>query len=71
MKNLIFALALVLPTSVLADNKQVVRDFYETALVKHKPAEAMKKFVGDKYIQHNPHVKDGPEPLFRDRYLSS
>lgn len=46
-----------------ADNKKVVQDFYETAFVKHLPAEAMKNFVGSQYIQHNPHVKDGPEPF--------
>ncbi len=49
--------------SALADAKQAVRDFYETAFVKRNPAEAMKKYVGPKYIQHNPFVKDGPEPF--------
>jgi predicted SnoaL-like aldol condensation-catalyzing enzyme len=41
----------------------VVRNFYETAFVKHQPVEAMKNYVGNKYIQHNPYVKDGPEPF--------
>lgn len=63
MRN--FALLAVLFASVnaFADNKQVVRDFYETAFVKHSPAEAMKKFVGSKYVQHNPHVEDGSAPF--------
>jgi predicted SnoaL-like aldol condensation-catalyzing enzyme len=63
MHNYLLVFALFSTTSAWADNKQVVRDFYETAFVKHLPAEAMKNFVGDKYIQHNPHVKDGPEPF--------
>jgi predicted SnoaL-like aldol condensation-catalyzing enzyme len=46
-----------------ANNKQIVKSFYETAFINHKPEEAMKKYVGAKYIQHNPHVQDGPEPF--------
>lgn len=56
---------------LVSDNKKVVQDFYEIAFVKHMPAEAMKKFVGDRYIQHNPRVKDGPESFityFTDYY---
>ncbi len=60
-----FILLSILFASVpaLADNKKVVQAFYETAFVKHLPADAMKNFVGDRYIQHNPHVKNGPEPF--------
>ena len=47
----------------MADNAQVVRDFYDTAFSKQRPSEAMAKCVGDRYIQHNPHVKDGKEPF--------
>lgn len=71
MHKLIILLTLLLPASAWADNKKIVRDFYETAFEKHSPAEAMKNYVGDKYIQHNPHVKDGPEPFiayFTDFY---
>jgi predicted SnoaL-like aldol condensation-catalyzing enzyme len=28
-----------------------------------KPAEAMAKYTGDRYIQHNPHVGDGKQPF--------
>jgi predicted SnoaL-like aldol condensation-catalyzing enzyme len=58
-----FALLVFATTPALADNKKVVQDFYQTAFVKHQPAEAMKNFVGDRYIQHNPHVKNGPQPF--------
>lgn len=56
-------IALFFSFQVFADNKKVVRDFYETAFLKHQPSEAMKNYVGPKYIQHNPRVKDGPEPF--------
>lgn len=45
-------------------NKQIVRDFYELAFNRHKPTEAAKKYIGDKYIQHNPHVPDGAAPFY-------
>lgn len=65
MKNfaLIALFVALSPLQAFADNKKLVRDFYETAFVKHQPEEAMKLFVGDKYIQHNPHVKNGKEPF--------
>ena len=63
MRNSLLTLTLLVSLSALADNKQVVKDFYETAFVKQQPAEAMKKYVGPRYIQHNPHVADGPEPF--------
>ena len=65
MKNIIVLFASLSMASAFADGKQVVRDFYETAFVKRQPAEAMKKYVGEKYIQHNPYVKDGPEPFIQ------
>jgi predicted SnoaL-like aldol condensation-catalyzing enzyme len=45
-------------------NKQLVRDFYELAFNQHKPTEASKKYIGDKYIQHNPHVPNGAEAFY-------
>jgi predicted SnoaL-like aldol condensation-catalyzing enzyme len=45
-------------------NRQIVLDFYEAAL-NEKDAEKASKFMGEKYIQHNPHVADGPEGLIR------
>ena len=36
-------------------------DFYDLMFNQCKPAEAIEKYVGDVYIQHNPHVADGKE----------
>lgn len=65
MKSMIWIVAALIAFPAFADNKQVVRDFYETAFVKQQPAEAMKLYVGSQYIQHNPHVKDGQEPFIK------
>ena len=43
-------------------NEQVVRDFYEAA-INQKNFEAAAKFLGSKYIQHNPTAADGIEGL--------
>lgn len=43
----------------LERNKQNVVAFYDMAFNQCKPAEAMEKYAGEVYIQHNPHVADG------------
>jgi predicted SnoaL-like aldol condensation-catalyzing enzyme len=43
----------------LEQNKKTVIDFYDLMFNKSKPAEAIEKYVGDVYIQHNPIVGDG------------
>jgi predicted SnoaL-like aldol condensation-catalyzing enzyme len=40
-------------------NKETVKAFYETAFNDHKPAEAVEKYVGGSYRQHNPNAADG------------
>ena len=45
----------------LEQNKQNVKDFYDLMFNQCKPAEAIRKYAGDVYIQHNPHVADGKE----------
>lgn len=58
-------------TSTQKTNKKTVEAFYELAFNKHKPIEAMKLYVGDKYIQHNPFAGDGKQPFidfFKDYY---
>lgn len=42
-------------------NKQNVIAFYDLMFNQDKPAEAVEQYVGATYIQHNPHVEDGPE----------
>ena len=44
----------------LEANKQNAIAFYRTAYLGN-PADAVSKYVGDEYIQHNPDVADGTE----------
>ena len=46
----------------LAKNRQIVRDFYEAALNK-KDFEAASRYLGPRYVQHNPEAADGREGL--------
>ncbi|MGZ3695828.1 MAG: nuclear transport factor 2 family protein, partial [Bdellovibrionota bacterium] len=50
--------------SVQEKNKKIVKDFYELAFNKHQPTEAAKKYIGDKYIQHNPRVPNGAAAFY-------
>jgi predicted SnoaL-like aldol condensation-catalyzing enzyme len=45
----------------LERNKQNATAFYDLMFNQCKPAEAVSKFVGEGYIQHNPMVADGKE----------
>ena len=47
--------------SQLEQNKKNVMDFYDLAFNQDKPAEAVEKYAGEVYIQHNPAVADGKE----------
>ncbi len=42
-------------------NKRNAQGFYDLMFNQCKPQEAVDKYVGDVYIQHNPHVGDGKE----------
>ncbi len=45
----------------LERNKQTVTAFYDLMFNQCQPAEAMKRYAGAVYIQHNPGVADGKE----------
>lgn len=45
----------------LEENKSNAQAFYDMMFNQCKPREAIERFVGDEYIQHNPHVADGKE----------
>jgi predicted SnoaL-like aldol condensation-catalyzing enzyme len=42
-------------------NKQNVIAYYARAFNDHEPEDAVEKYVGSEYIQHNPQAPDGPE----------
>jgi predicted SnoaL-like aldol condensation-catalyzing enzyme len=42
-------------------NTEIVRAFYELAFNEGKPEEAVERYVGDRYVQHNPQAADGAE----------
>ena len=44
-------------------NKNNVVAFYDMMFNQSKPREAVERFVGTTYIQHNPLVADGTEPF--------
>lgn len=45
----------------LERNKQAAKDFYDLMFNQCRPREAIQRFAGDVYIQHNPGVADGKE----------
>ncbi len=45
----------------LEANKSNVRAFYDLMFNQNQPAEAIERFAGDSYTQHNPHVGDGKQ----------
>ncbi len=47
--------------SDLEQNKQTVTAFYDLMFNQAKPREAIEKYTGNEYIQHNPGVADGKE----------
>ena len=51
--------------SQLEQNKQVVREWNDLALNQRRPEEAVAKYLGSHYRQHNPGAEDGPEPFIK------
>lgn len=46
----------------IEENKRNAQAFYQLAY-DGNPGEAVAKYVGEEYIQHNPLVGDGPQPF--------
>jgi predicted SnoaL-like aldol condensation-catalyzing enzyme len=45
----------------LEQNKRTAMDFYDLMFNQCRPREAIERYAGANYIQHNPHVADGKE----------
>ena len=45
----------------LEQNKETVRAFYEMAFDQNDPVQAIERYTGDTYIQHNPGVVSGKQ----------
>jgi predicted SnoaL-like aldol condensation-catalyzing enzyme len=48
-------------TDRLERNKSNAMAFYDLMFNQSRPAEAIDRYAGDVYIQHNPHVGDGKQ----------
>lgn len=51
-------------TATEAENARIVVAFYDLAFNQHRPTEAARLYIGDRYIQHNPDVPNGAEPFY-------
>lgn len=49
----------------LDSNKRNAMAFYELMFNECRPAEAIERYAGDTYTQHNPHVADGKQAFIQ------
>ena len=49
----------------LANNKRIVTEFADMIINQRRPEEAVSKYLGDPYIQHEPGVGDGAANCLR------
>ena len=47
----------------LEANKRIIHEWNELAINQRKPEDAVAKYLGPNYRQHNPGATDGPEPF--------
>ncbi len=45
----------------LERNKETVKNFYDLMFNQNKAREAVEKYLGSTYTQHNPHVRNGKD----------
>lgn len=55
--------------SRVEQNKKLAMEFYDLMFNQCKPSEAVERYAGDVYIQHNPDVEDGKE-TFIENFLN-
>lgn len=56
--------AAVSRTPTEAENARIVTAFYDLAFNQHRPTEAARLYIGDRYIQHNPNVPNGSAAFY-------
>jgi predicted SnoaL-like aldol condensation-catalyzing enzyme len=51
--------------SDLEENKKQVVAFYNLVFIQNEVLDAVERFVGDEFIQHNPHIETGKQGFIK------